>query len=118
MLLHLWTDAAKPLSRRFQAAVDGVISPEQAVKLRQCLLHIDELLAHKAAIEHEILAITEKYGATLDLLRTIPGFNNDPMTAISVLSEIGGDMSYFPTAKNLTSWAGCCPPAMTAAAVR
>ena len=32
-----------------------------------------------------------------------------PMTAISVPSEIGGDMSYFPTAKNLTSWAGCCP---------
>lgn len=30
------------------------------------------------------------------------------MTAISVLSEIGGDMSVFPTAKNLCSWAGCC----------
>ena len=31
------------------------------------------------------------------------------MTAIQVLSEIGGDMSVFPTAKNLASWAGCCP---------
>ena len=31
------------------------------------------------------------------------------MTAIAVLSEIGGDMSVFPTAKNLCSWAGCCP---------
>ena len=31
------------------------------------------------------------------------------MTAIQVLSEIGGDMSVFPTAKNLVSWAGCCP---------
>jgi transposase len=26
-----------------------------------------------------------------------------------VLSEIGADMSIFPTAKNLVSWAGCCP---------
>ena len=26
-----------------------------------------------------------------------------------VLSEIGGDMSIFSTAKNLVSWAGCCP---------
>ena len=26
-----------------QAAVDGAISPEQAVKLRRCLTHIDEL---------------------------------------------------------------------------
>ena len=31
------------------------------------------------------------------------------MTAIQILSEIGGDMSVFPTAKNLVSWAGCCP---------
>ena len=31
------------------------------------------------------------------------------MTAVQVLSEIGGDMSVFPTAKNLVSWAGCCP---------
>ncbi|MEG0687996.1 MAG: transposase [Hungatella sp.] len=31
------------------------------------------------------------------------------MTAIQVLSEIGGDMSVFPSAKNLVSWAGCCP---------
>ena len=31
------------------------------------------------------------------------------MTAIQVLSEIGGDMSVFPTAKSLVSWAGCCP---------
>ena len=35
--------------------------------------------------------------------------NKDPMTAILILSEIGSDMSVFPTAKNLVSWAGCCP---------
>ena len=26
-----------------------------------------------------------------------------------ILSEIGSDMSVFPTARNLVSWAGCCP---------
>lgn len=31
------------------------------------------------------------------------------MTAIQVLSEIGGDMSVFPSSKHLVSWAGCCP---------
>ena len=35
--------------------------------------------------------------------------NKDPMTAILILSEIGSDMSVFPSAKNLVSWAGCCP---------
>ena len=31
------------------------------------------------------------------------------MTAIQILSEIGDDMSVFPSAKYLVSWAGCCP---------
>jgi len=92
-----------------QAAVDGAISPEQAIKLRQCLDHIDELKEHIEKITQEILRICDKYQAALELIRTVPGFNKNPMTAIQVLSEIGGDMSVFPTAKHLVSWAGCCP---------
>ena len=92
-----------------QAAVDGAISKEQAVKLRQCLNHIDELEMHKVEIEREIFRFSDKYESVLYLIRTIPGFDKNPLTAIQVLSEIGGDMSVFPTAKNLVSWAGCCP---------
>ena len=92
-----------------QAAVDGAISNEQAEKLRQCLSHIDELEMHKTEIEREILRLSEKYEDALSLIRTVPGFDKNPMTAIQVLSEIGDDMSVFPTAKNLVSWAGCCP---------
>ena len=69
-----------------QAAVDGAISKEQ-----------------------EILRLSDKYETALNLIRTVPGFNKNPLTAIQVLSEIGGDMSVFPTAKHLVSWAGCCP---------
>ena len=92
-----------------QAAVDGAISREQAVKLRECLDHIRELEAHKAQLEREIQLLVEPFSDILDLLRTIPGLDANPMTAIAVLSEIGGDISVFPTAKNLASWAGCCP---------
>ena len=92
-----------------QAAVDGAISDEQAVKLRQCLNHIDELENHKKEIEREIFRLSDKYESALTLIRTVPGFDKNPMTAIQILSEIGGDMSVFPTAKNLVSWAGCCP---------
>ena len=92
-----------------QAAVDGAISPEQAIKLRQCLDHIDELEVHIENVTQEILRISDKYQAALDLIRTVPGFDKNPMTAIQVLSEIGGDMSVFPTAKHLVSCAGCCP---------
>ena len=97
-----------PLSE-IQAAVDGAISPEQAVKLRQCLDHIDQLQQHRQQLEKEILRICDPFADVLQLLRTVPGLSRDPMTAIAVLSEIGGDMSVFPTAKNLCSWAGCCP---------
>ena len=72
-----------------QAAVDGAVSPEQAVKLRQCLAHIDELEAHRKEIEQEIFLIAEPFSAVLDLLRTLPGLDKNPMTAIAILSEIG-----------------------------
>jgi transposase len=92
-----------------QDAVDGAISPEQAVKLRECLNHIDELSAHRDNIEKEILELVKPFSAQLALIRTVPGLDKDPMTAITILSEICSDMSVFPTAKNLVSWAGCCP---------
>ena len=92
-----------------QAAVDGAICPEQAIKLRQCLDHIDELEKHKEEIEREILCVSDPYSDALDLIRTVPGLDKNPFTAIQILSEIGGDMSVFPTDKHLVSWAGCCP---------
>ena len=95
--------------REIQAAIDGAVSPEQAVKLRQCLDHIDELEMHIEKVQQEIFRLSDKYQAALDLVRTVPGFDKNPMTAIQILSEIGGDMSVFPTAKHLVSWAGCCP---------
>jgi transposase len=72
-----------------QAAVDGAISREQAAKLREVLNHMDEIMRHKKSIESEILRLAEPYAHVLELIRTVPGFSADPMTAIAVLSEIG-----------------------------
>ena len=94
---------------QIQAAVDGAVSTEQAVKLRQCPNHIDESERHKAETEREIFRPSDKYEEALTLIRTVPGFDKNPLTAIQALSETGGDMSVFPTAKNLVSRAGCCP---------
>ena len=60
-------------------------------------------------MQQEILRLSDQCQAALDLLRTVPGLDKNPMTAIRALSEIGGDISVFPTAKHLVSWAGCCP---------
>ena len=58
------------------------------MKLRQCLDHIDELQKHISEVEREILRLSDKYEAALNLIRTVPGFDKNPMTAIQVLSEI------------------------------
>ena len=99
----------KTPAEEIQAAVDGAISKEQATKLRECLSHIDELKNHKTKIEQEILCLCEPYETVLSLIRSVPGFDKNPMTAIALLSEIGPNMSVFPSAKHLVSWAGCCP---------
>ena len=98
----------KPIEE-IQAAVEGAISLEQTVKLKECLSHIDEIEAHKATIEKEIYRLAEPYAVSLNLLKTVPGLDSNPLTPIAIISEIGVDMSAFPTSKNLVSWAGCCP---------
>jgi transposase len=92
-----------------QDAVDGAVSREQSAKLREIFRHIDELNIHKQNIEVEIDRLAAPYQPILKLIRTVPGFASDPLTAVRVIAEIGVDMSVFPTAKNLVSWAGCCP---------
>lgn len=64
---------------------------------------------HIKTVEQEILRLSDPYESSLNLIRTVPGFDKNPMTAIQVLSKIDGDMSVFPTAKHLVSWTGCCP---------
>lgn len=92
-----------------QAAVDGAICCEQATKLKICLDFIDEQEKRISELDKEIFRLAEPYSAVLDLIRTVPGLSKEPLTAIRILSEIGADMSVFPTSKHLVSWAGCCP---------
>src|SRR5690349_6253872 len=47
------------------------------------------------------------FRALIELLTTIPGVS--AVAAPSILSEIGADMSRFPTAGHLIAWSGLCP---------
>lgn len=96
-------------TEEFQAAVDGAVSHEQATKLKICLDFIDEQQKRITELDSEIFSLVKPYGTMLDYLRTVPGLSKEPLTAIRILSEIGADMSVFPTSKHLVSWAGCCP---------
>jgi len=70
---------------------------------------IDEQQKRISEFDDEIFRLAEPYSSALDLIRTVQGLSKEHLTAIRILSEIGADMSVFPTSKHLVSWAGCCP---------
>ena len=80
---------------------------EQAEKLRIIRSHMDSLKLCKANLESLILSIAQKYISQLELVMTVPGIQ--AFAAIGIISEIGVDMSVFPTSKHLCSWAGLTP---------
>jgi transposase len=90
-----------------QAAVDGVICPEQSGKLKIIRAHMDSLDAAKANLESEILTLAEKFLPQVNLVSTVPGIQT--FSAIAIIGEIGVDMSVFETSKHLCSWAGLTP---------
>jgi transposase len=88
-------------------ALEGRFDTEHALIVGQILAHIDFL---DEAIDRLSDAIEEQiapFAAQRDLLMTIPGVKR--RTAEVLIAEIGVDMSAFPTAKHLASWAGVCP---------
>jgi transposase len=70
------------------------------------LEHLEEqLAAYSARIEECLRPFVDD--ATLERLDAIPGVNR--LTIENVVAEIGADMTQFPTAGQLASWAGLCP---------
>ena len=91
-----------------ELAIDGLITPEQAGKLKVIQRHYEDLNSCKAVLETIILSLAESYSEETNLILTVPSFKN-LFSAIAVVSEIGVKMDVFPTAKHLCSWAGLTP---------
>ena len=103
---YLTKNIKKPIEQ-IQAAVDGEMCAEQAEKLRIIRSHMDSLELCKLNLESLILSTAEKYIPQLNLVMTAPGIQS--FAAIGIISEIGVDMSVFPTSTHLGSWAGLTP---------
>lgn len=88
-------------------ALEGRLSDQHRVLIRHVLAHIDFLEAQLAQLTGEIETVSASCTEAVALLVTIPGVAETAATAM--IAEIGVDMSRFPTAKHLASWAGVCP---------
>lgn len=92
---------------QLEQALQGLVGPHQRMLLQSLLRHIDFLDREIEAMSEEIAERMRPFEEALGRLQTIPGVGH--RTAEVIAAEIGVDMSRFPTAGHLASWAGMCP---------
>jgi transposase len=86
-------------------ALSGRVTDHHRFMLKLHLEQVENL--ERAVRELEARADQTTFRPAIELLTTIPGVSD--VTARVIVAEIGDDMSRFPTAGNLISWAGLCP---------
>jgi transposase len=88
-------------------ALRGKVTPHHRFMLR---MHLDQIAATDdgiAQLDAQITELTSPLAEVVERLAAMPGMSHT--SASVVLGEIGSDMSRFPTAGNLISFAGLCP---------
>ena len=104
-LVHHSMEAKKPALRE---ALAGRMGDHHRFMLGQLLGQIDELNLRVEAFDARVEAVMSPLEHdAVKRMDAVPGF--DKRTAQNVIAEIGTDMSRFPTAHHLASWAGICP---------
>lgn len=88
-------------------ALEGRFDDHHALMLSMHLAHIDHLSAAIDRLDAETDREIAPFAEAVRRLSTIPGIAQ--RTAQVVIAEIGVDMTRFPTAHHLASWAGLCP---------
>lgn len=81
---------------------------DQQDRVAEAIATVDaEIDAAIARMDQKEVAGQASFRALILLLTTVPGVGR--LAASIILAEIGPDMSRFPTAGHLLSWAGFCP---------
>jgi transposase len=105
-------EMARGVMRRKLAALREALdcsffTEEHAFVLSMMLDNIDHYSAQIAVLDEKIAVMCEPYGRQVAQLDQIPGFG--VKNAQDLIGEIGVDMSAFPTAAHLCSWARVAP---------
>ncbi len=107
VLAHLARGRLRSKLPALREALEGRFDRLHAVWIGAILAHLDFL---DEQIESLTVTIGEQiapFEGAVELLCTIPGVQR--RAAETLIAEVGLDMSVFPTAKHLASWAGQCP---------
>jgi transposase len=90
-----------------EQALTGRLKPHHRFLISEHLVHIETLEEAIERVSHEIAERMRPFEQLLKRLETIIGIKR--RLAEVILAEIGTDMSRFPSARHLASWAGMCP---------
>jgi transposase len=104
-LIELTAGRLKAPRPQLRDALQGRVTDHHRFMLRMHLEQVEHLEA--AVRDLEARADQGSFRVATELLMTIPGVSK--VTARVIVAEVGDDMSRFPTAGNLISWAGLCP---------
>jgi transposase len=88
-------------------ALEGRVRPHQRFILAELLSQIETIDQTITRFDQEIENYCRPFEQAVKLLDTIPGVAR--RTAEIIVSEIGTDMSRFPSAEHLAAWAGLAP---------
>jgi transposase len=89
-----------------EAALEGVLRPRHRFLLVELLAQLDYLEEAAERVGVQIQEYTAPFQQEIEQLDTIPGINRTQ--AETLLAEVGADVSRFPTAAHLSSWAAVC----------
>ena len=88
-------------------ALEGHFNANHAQLARSILDRLDRVDAALAELNRTIEAACLPWAHEIELLQTIPGVG--PKVAQVIVAETGADMSQYPSAAHLASWAGLAP---------
>ncbi len=92
---------------QLRQALRGRFEAHHALLIGLSLDHLEQLERSIDALDTQVDAVMAPFETARDHLDTITGVGK--RAAEVIIAEIGVDMSVFPTAGHLASWAGRCP---------
>ena len=101
----------KSLKKKGDEVIESIegyqIAAEQKKRILMLKHHLNYLEAAIQKIDEQLNAMVKPYESAITLLCASPGIER--ASAITIISEIGTDMSYFDSSKRLCCWAGLTP---------